>query len=307
MLLPASSYPIQGILYFIVHPALWGKCFCAFLIALLVALGSLAGSFTAMPFIARALIRAGCVSGLAWTVSVVIALLMSALVLLIAVLIIIPALAESMVDYVWREKGLPLSDRPDACCRGCATDCGLCCTHNLVGIVLLILTFPLNVIPIAGTIIFCYVNGWMFAWEKQTRYHVEVKGWDFKQSRAYAVRHWRAYAGFGMVCYLLQLIPIANIFFSFTNAVGAALWSVAQWQEEQKLMAQAHAQYGTNAGAIEASAGVAAQGAAAATAADAGQEEAMSFGPIDVLALQEAAMAAEASSRANNEAHQSNA
>ncbi|KAI9599133.1 etoposide-induced protein 2.4-domain-containing protein [Syncephalis fuscata] len=290
MLLPASSYPIQGIAYFLVHPALWAKCFCAFFIALVVALGSLAGSFTAMPFIAHALIRANCPSGLAWTVSVVVALLMSALILLIAVLIIIPALAESMVDYVWHDKGLPLSDRPDACCRGCAADCGLCCTQSIISIILLIITFPLNAIPIAGTMVFCYVNGWMYAWEKQTRYHVEVKGWDFKQSRAYAVRHWRAYAGFGMVCYFLQLIPIANIFFSFTNAVGAALWSVAQWQEEQKLVAQYHAQYGTNADSIEAS-------ASAAGGAEAGQAAASQFGPVDVLALQEAE-AIEAAARA---------
>jgi hypothetical protein len=167
----------------------------AFLITLLVAIGSLTGSFIAMPFIARALIRASCPSGLAWVVAVIIALLMSAFILLIAVLIIIPALAESMVDYVWRDKGLPLSERPDVCCRSCATDCGLCCTQSLVSIVLLIITVPINAIPIAGTVIFCYVNGWMYAWGKQTRYHVEVKGWDFKQSRAYAVRHWRAYAG----------------------------------------------------------------------------------------------------------------
>ncbi|KAI8054572.1 etoposide-induced protein 2.4-domain-containing protein [Syncephalis plumigaleata] len=283
MLLPSSSYPLQGIAYFILHPALWAKCFCAFFIALLVALGSLAGSFTAMPFIAQALIRANCPSGLAWVVAVIIALLMSALILLIAVLIIIPALAESMVDYVWHDKGLPLSDRPDACCRGCATDCGVCCTHSVVSIILLIVTFPLNAIPVAGTIIFCYVNGWMYAWEKQTRYHVEVKGWDFRHSRAYATRHWRAYAGFGMICYLLQLIPIANIFFSFTNAVGAALWSVAQWEEEQKLLAQ----YGVNADSIEASAEANIVQEAISGNVEAGHADATPFGPIDVLALHE--------------------
>ncbi|RKP10401.1 etoposide-induced protein 2.4-domain-containing protein [Thamnocephalis sphaerospora] len=289
MLLPSSSYPIQGIFYFIVHPALWAKCFCAFLIALLVAIASLVGSFVAMPFVARALIAANCPSGLAWVVAVIIALLMSALIVLISVLIIIPALAETMVDYVWRDKGLPINDRPDACCRGCATDCGLCCTSTIVSILLLIITFPLNAIPIAGTVLFCYVNGWMFAWEKQTRYHVEIKGWDFKQSRAYAAHHWRAYAGFGTVCYFLQLVPIANIFFSFTNAVGAALWSAAQWEEEQKLLAK----YGINGdGKVTWEAqpndyGTGEGSNSAAELSGGGVAGSGEYGPVDVLELQQ--------------------
>lgn len=103
-----------------------------------------------------------------------------------------------------------------------------------------------------------------------------------------------------MVCYFLQLIPIANIFFSFTNAVGAALWSVAQWQEEQKLVAQYHAQYGTTANPIETSAGAnVAQGAL--TKVEEGHTDVAQFGLIDVLAIQEEAVAAEAAERAASE------
>jgi hypothetical protein len=99
-----------------------------------------------------------------------------------------------------------------------------------------------------------------------------------------------------MVCYFLQLIPIANILFSFTNAVGAALWSVAQWQEEQKLIAQYHAQHGTTANPIEASAEAnVAQGAS--TNVEEGHTDATQFGLIDVLAVQEEAMEAKAAER----------
>ena len=31
---------------------------------------------------------------------------------------------------------------------------------------------------------------------------------------------------FGIVTVLLEMIPVAGIFFTFTNAVGAALWAV---------------------------------------------------------------------------------
>ena len=33
------------------------------------------------------------------------------------------------------------------------------------------------------------------------------------------------FRSFGVVAVLLELIPIANIFFAFTNTVGAALWA----------------------------------------------------------------------------------
>ncbi|KAK6414378.1 hypothetical protein LTR95_017744 [Oleoguttula sp. CCFEE 5521] len=34
-----------------------------------------------------------------------------------------------------------------------------------------------------------------------------------------------AYASFGIVAVLLEMIPIAGIFFAYTNTVGAALWA----------------------------------------------------------------------------------
>lgn len=34
------------------------------------------------------------------------------------------------------------------------------------------------------------------------------------------------YKSFGIVTVLLELVPLASIFFAFTNTVGAALWAV---------------------------------------------------------------------------------
>jgi uncharacterized protein involved in cysteine biosynthesis len=277
MLLPASSYPIQGIIYFLLHPVLWVKCLCAFIVIAIVGIASLAGSFVAMPSIAHALIDVDCPSGLAWVVAVLAALLISALIIVIATLIILPIFTETIVDYVWKDKGLPVREDLDTCCRGCSTDCQLCCSGIILSIVVLIITLPLNAIPIIGTIIFCAINGWLYAWEKQTRYHVEVKGWDFSRSRAYAVHHWYTYTVFGVVCYLLLLVPLANILFGFTNAVGAALWAAAQWNEEQKILAQ-------TSGADQPSNY---QSTAQMTALGDAVGESSEYGPVDVLEIQQ--------------------
>ena len=37
---------------------------------------------------------------------------------------------------------------------------------------------------------------------------------------------------FGLSAVLLELIPLAGIFFSFTNTVGAALWAADMEQKE---------------------------------------------------------------------------
>ncbi len=37
--------------------------------------------------------------------------------------------------------------------------------------------------------------------------------------------NWRLPLSFGVASVLLELVPVASIFFAFTNTVGAALWA----------------------------------------------------------------------------------
>jgi uncharacterized protein involved in cysteine biosynthesis len=51
------------------------------------------------------------------------------------------------------------------------------------------------------------------------------------------------YIAFGTVCQLLQLVPVVNILFMYTNTVGAALWAVEL--ERKGLMADGEDMTGT--------------------------------------------------------------
>ena len=94
---------------------------------------------------------------------------------------------DGLVEAVWDDKGIPHNLR--TCCGGCASDCGLAG----IQLVMLILTFPINFVPVVGTGVYVYLNGWIYALERQYKYQQEVKGWAFEQCRTYAWKHKFAY------------------------------------------------------------------------------------------------------------------
>ncbi|CAG8727194.1 18110_t:CDS:2, partial [Racocetra persica] len=98
----------------------------------------------------------------------------------------------------------------------------------------LIISIPINAIPIAGTVLYCIVNGWTLAWGHQVHYHMMIREWDVKTSREFAFKNWYDYISFGTVGMALQLIPVANFVFFWTTIVGAALWTADVLIEEQK-------------------------------------------------------------------------
>ncbi|EXX78166.1 Rrt8p [Rhizophagus irregularis DAOM 197198w] len=97
---------------------------------------------------------------------------------------------------------------------------------------------PLHAIPLFGTLIYCYINGWVMAWGHQIHYHVEIKEWSAKQSLKFAWKNRGDYSMFGFVAVALELIPIANLVFLWTNVVGAALWTADIILDEQKLLSR---------------------------------------------------------------------
>src|SRR5438874_1812635 len=84
---------------------------------------------------------------------------------------------------------------------------------------------PLHAIPVIGTILYCYINGWVMTWGHQIHYHIEIKEWTISQSLRFAWKNRFDYSTFGFFAVALELIPIANLLFFWTNVVGAALWT----------------------------------------------------------------------------------
>ncbi|KAH7316465.1 hypothetical protein B0I35DRAFT_479306 [Stachybotrys elegans] len=82
---------------------------------------------------------------------------------------------------------------------------------------------PLNFIPVVGTAVFILLQG-NRGQSVHDRYF-QLKKWSNSQKNDWLSKHAGPYTGFGLVATLLEMIPLASIFFTYTNAVGAALWA----------------------------------------------------------------------------------
>ncbi|KAK5201545.1 hypothetical protein LTR16_002287 [Cryomyces antarcticus] len=83
---------------------------------------------------------------------------------------------------------------------------------------------PLNFIPVVGTVMFVLLQGQKFGPHAHERYFT-LKKMNARQREEWVNERKAAYTSFGVAAVLLELVPIAGIFFAFTNTVGAALWA----------------------------------------------------------------------------------
>jgi len=95
---------------------------------------------------------------------------------------------------------------------------------SLDSMVRYVISLPLNFIPVVGTVVFLGFNGHKAGPGFHARYF-QLKGYD-EEKRMNAIHRRRgAYTAFGTTTVVLNLIPLASTFFSFTSIVGAALWA----------------------------------------------------------------------------------
>ncbi|KAJ3492678.1 hypothetical protein NLG97_g5219 [Lecanicillium saksenae] len=75
---------------------------------------------------------------------------------------------------------------------------------------------PLNFIPIVGTVAFVFLQGRARGRSVHERYF-QLKKWSNSQKNSWLNTHLGAYTSFGLVATVLEMIPIVNIFFTYTN------------------------------------------------------------------------------------------
>lgn len=83
---------------------------------------------------------------------------------------------------------------------------------------------PLNFIPVVGTAIFIFLQARGRGQGVHDRYF-QLKKWSPSQRSDWLKEHVGPYTAFGIVATVLEMVPLASIFFTYTNAVGAALWA----------------------------------------------------------------------------------
>ncbi|KAF4124675.1 Pfam:DUF540 [Geosmithia morbida] len=86
------------------------------------------------------------------------------------------------------------------------------------------LYLPLNFIPVVGTAAFFFFQARSRGGTVHDRFF-QLKKWAPSQRVDWLETHKGPYTAFGIVAGLLEMIPVASVFFTYTNTVGAALWA----------------------------------------------------------------------------------
>ncbi|KAF9304614.1 hypothetical protein BGZ74_001055 [Mortierella antarctica] len=97
-----------------------------------------------------------------------------------------------------------------------------------------LVTLPLNFVPIAGPMAFCYING------KARSQYVHRRYFDMKEMTQQERDEWiktrkSQYTTFGVIAQGLELLPFVGILFGFTNTIGAALWAADLERQQYEL------------------------------------------------------------------------
>ena len=97
----------------------------------------------------------------------------------------------------------------------------------------LILTLPINLIPVAGQVIYVGANALLQGKVSHDQYF-DLKGWGPKRREVFYKLHTREYWTFGVYKIVLQLMPVVNLIGGFVNAIAAANFAAdLEWEMMQ--------------------------------------------------------------------------
>ncbi|KAI5121863.1 hypothetical protein M0805_001071 [Coniferiporia weirii] len=230
----AYFYPPLGVLYFVRHSSLWSPVLSRILSCLALSVGVLVPMFifTYIPQAALLSVMNGPVAALNAVAlvcsesSVIINILARAFLLDQALLDIFDATLICEAQETLVGKGREVN--PGKKFEG-TKKLGKTLTRPLQkfspsNLVEYLVMLPLNLIPLFGTAVFLVVQGRRTGPIYHSRYF-QLKGFDNTQKESFIQSHKGGYIAFGTTAMVMNLIPLASIFFTFTSTVGAALWA----------------------------------------------------------------------------------
>ena len=168
------------------------------------------------------------VNWLSWIISLILTIFEIGIVVLICSCLFLSYYMEVIFDAVWKEETLTITDRQrdqreEFLHRGYS-----CLKSFLILIIfrvgLFLFTSPLNLIPLFGTLLYVYINGYFYAWSLHCRYF-DLIGLSFLQGKDYVEVNRSSYTQFGIVAILLEMIPLVNFVTPISNVIGSALWA----------------------------------------------------------------------------------
>lgn len=230
-----TTFVARGLTFFLSHPRLWRLAVAPLLLTVLVGVGSTVVLLVAALYPqAEGLEDAGVESWLAWLLAIMLVFVESFVVTLIFSLVALACFQDRVFSYVLRKKGFAELVDNRARHASFVRICTSCCRVSiLLRLGLLVVSVPLNVVPVVGNAVYAWLNGKIVAWEYHL-FYFELKNLTFEQQEALLrERDWQ-YTLFGMQALLLEMIPGFGAVFMFTNTVGAALFAASIEEDEAK-------------------------------------------------------------------------
>ncbi|RPA99488.1 hypothetical protein L873DRAFT_1683759 [Choiromyces venosus 120613-1] len=231
-------YPLRGIIYFLTHRALWKPLTSRLLPLLTLSTGVITSMFL-FTYVPQSFLLTFVNGPIAWISTI--ALVLSESAAIITALSRTFLIDEALVDIF---DGVLLLEGMSALVKngreledgnGVMGKLGKMVKKpfekfTIKSLVSYLIWLPVNFIPIIGTVVFIFVQGRKLGPVYHARYF-QLKSYSNQQKNTFVERNQPAYIRhvmlhFGTVSILLQLVPIASIFFSYTNTVGAALWAI---------------------------------------------------------------------------------
>ncbi|KFY65544.1 hypothetical protein V496_02487 [Pseudogymnoascus sp. VKM F-4515 (FW-2607)] len=225
-------YPIKGIFYFVYHRNLW-KPFTSKILSTLtlsVSVVSFMFIFTYIPQVTILFFTSGPLAP--FSAILLILSESSTIINMLARSFLIREALDDTFDAVLLTKnedvlvsgGRKLNKSTDPISRLGATIKNPFHNFTPKAIIRYVMYLPLNFIPVVGTITFLILQGKGRGTYAHSRYF-QLKKMSASSQSTFVQNNAGPYTAFGIVASLLEMVPIASIFFSFTNTVGAALWA----------------------------------------------------------------------------------
>lgn len=188
---PAYEYPFRGVIYLLIRPALWRDLFCGIILSILVTIAtSILLFFFAFPAQSIGL-SSFIVDWLSWIIGFFLTLFEIGIVTLIISCLFLAYYMDKIFDRIWREETMSVEQRVTTPRQSLIKYS--CIKSFLILIVLrvflVVITSPLNLIPILGTILYVYLNGYYYAWSLHCRYF-DILGLTFLQGLNRCIFHY---------------------------------------------------------------------------------------------------------------------
>jgi len=229
-------YPLQGIIYFISHASLAASILPVILKTLAAALGITLAmfTFTYLPQVAFCAIFSG---PLAFATAALLVLGEAyAVIMFVSKAFFLGSAQDQLFNAVFRQQGINLVYfEPKGKSRSFMQSVlkRPLSRFSKEGMLRYVVSLPLNLVPMVGTVLFLLYNGAKAGPTFHSRYF-QAKGMSPASRKAFVDKRKGAYTAFGATTLGLNLVPVVGPIFMLTSTVGAALWACELEKKEKE-------------------------------------------------------------------------